>query len=370
MTDFNVQSQPVSNIDIQRKIAWFCVAQTTTGEIFRKETENPNEFISVLANAQVGWVDFIANDFEKEAPTAAAKLGFTEELFLPLIKEQLVTYRDLNNEIGMKLPSIQVRDFMVLTYPMVILMRKNFVLTVHPQNVDRRLIRLRRYAETFMKKIPASLATTDKLATVLLRIIDINNESNFRHLREIEETGDSLNRDLVDPNTPRSMLGPKIYEMKHALIEYLDGLWHTMDVIHTLRWGDADLITDDQVLLDRIEAQADATSTQIGLAEHMSEVLSSGLEVMQSIYNNQLQILNNRLAMVVAYLTIIGTAFLVPNTIATIMSNAAFEMGPERQVVVYFTHDRLNSTGHLGSMVVDTQNGMAAETSKRARNQI
>jgi magnesium transporter len=60
----------------------------------------------------------------------------------------------------------------------------------------------------------------------------------------------------------------------------------------------------------------------------MSEVLSSGLEVMQSIYNNQLQILNNRLAMVVAYLTIIGTAFLVPNTIATIMSNAAFEMGP------------------------------------------
>jgi magnesium transporter len=50
----------------------------------------------------------------------------------------------------------------------------------------------------------------------------------------------------------------------------------------------------------------------------MSNVLSSGLEVMQSIYNNQLQNLNNRFALVTAYLTVLGTAFLVPNTIATI----------------------------------------------------
>ena len=34
----------------------------------------------------------------------------------------------------------------------------------------------------------------------------------------------------------------------------------------------------------------------IQLSEHMSEVLSSGLEVTQSIYNNQLQAINNRFA--------------------------------------------------------------------------
>jgi len=39
---------------------------------------------------------------------------------------------------------------------------------------------------------------------------------------------------------------------------------------------------------------------------------------MQSIYNNQLQSMNNRFALVTAYLTVLGTAFLVPNTIATI----------------------------------------------------
>jgi magnesium transporter len=71
---------------------------------------------------------------------------------------------------------------------------------------------------------------------------------------------------------------------------------------------------------------AEDVNRQIGLAEHMSDVLASGLEVMQSIYNNQLQILNNKLALVVAYLTIIGTAVLVPNTLATIFGNSAFNM--------------------------------------------
>jgi magnesium transporter len=57
---------------------------------------------------------------------------------------------------------------------------------------------------------------------------------------------------------------------------------------------------------------------QISLAEHMSEVLASGLEVMQALYNNQLQILNNRMALTMTWLTILGTAVLVPNTLATI----------------------------------------------------
>ncbi len=53
-------------------------------------------------------------------------------------------------------------------------------------------------------------------------------------------------------------------------------------------------------------------------------MLASGLEVLQSIYNNQLQILNNKLALLGAYLAIIGTALLVPNTIATVAGNSMF----------------------------------------------
>jgi magnesium transporter len=117
--------------------------------------------------------------------------------------------------------------------------------------------------------------------------------------------------------------------MKHALITYLNGLWETVDVLNTLRYGDPEILTDDPKILQRLGGLVVEVNYQIGLAEHMSEVLASGLEVMQSIYNNQLQVLNNKLALLVAYLTVIGTAVLVPNTLATALSNPAFQMGPE-----------------------------------------
>jgi magnesium transporter len=87
---------------------------------------------------------------------------------------------------------------------------------------------------------------------------------------------------------------------------------------HSLQYWDADLITNDEKLLGRIGILSNNIDRHIELTEQMSNVLSSGLEVMQSIYNNQLQSLNNRFALVTAYLTVLGTAFLVPNTIATI----------------------------------------------------
>ena len=103
-------------------------------------------------------------------------------------------------------------------------------------------------------------------------------------------------------------------------------LWESVEAIRQLRFGDADLISDSPQLLDKMGILAEDVNRHINLAEHMSDVLASGLEVMQSIYNNQLQILNNKLAMVITYLTILGTALLVPNTLATILGNSAFNM--------------------------------------------
>jgi magnesium transporter len=106
--------------------------------------------------------------------------------------------------------------------------------------------------------------------------------------------------------------------MKHALITYLNTLWASWDVINSLRYGDAETITDNQKLLQRIGILGDDINRQIALSEHMSEVLASGLEVLQTIYNNQLQMLNNRLAFIATWLAVLATAGLVPNTLATI----------------------------------------------------
>jgi len=280
-----------------------------------------------IKKKEIVWVDYIVDDFQTEPMRIATKLGFTELLVKNLLKSARSGYEDFNNEMGLFLPAIHVDGFTVALKPMLILLRKNLILTLHTSETTR-FFRVRRYAATLLKKLPRKMPQNDKMTMLLIRIIDESNARNFDYLQVIEEHGDKLSQELSDPKTSREVIGKKIYQMKHALIVYLSGLWATVDALGSLRYGDADLITDDPKIIDRISGLVGEVHAQIGLAEHLSDVLASGLEVLQSIYNNQLQILNNRLAMLVAYLTIIGTALLVPNTIATVMGNAMFNFHP------------------------------------------
>jgi len=273
------------------------------------------------------WIDYITDDFRDEPMRIATKLGFSEILVKNLLKSARSGYEDFNNEMGLFLPAIHVDGFEVTLKPMLILIRKGLILTLHTSETTR-FFRVRRYAATLLKKLPREMAQNDKMTMLLIRIIDESNARNFDYLQVIEEHGDQLSRELSDSRISRQVIGDKIYHMKHALIVYLSGLWATVDALGSLRYGDADLITDDPKIIDRISGLVGEVHAQIGLAEHLSDVLASGLEVLQSIYNNQLQILNNGLALAVAYLTIIGTAFLVPNTIATVLGNQMFAFTP------------------------------------------
>jgi magnesium transporter len=311
---------------------WFCVGLYPSGKTFKQDAESPMPFLEIMNRSVVAWVDYITDDPIKDIPIVAAQMGFSEAYITSLSGDSQLHYQDFDNEMWMRFPSIQIRGTDVKSYPLVVLIRKNFVFTIHVSLVDKRFIRLRRYSDTILKKIPVDGLPEDKLTILVTRIIDANNDSNVRHLRAIEEQGDDLNGIMMDPKTDRMAIGPKIYDLKHALIVYMNALWESVDVLHALRYGDAELITNDEKMLEMISVMTDEIKSQIGLAEHMSDVLASGLEVMQSIYNNQLQIANNKLAMVVAYLTIIGTALLIPNTIATMLSDPVFEIGPQDMI--------------------------------------
>jgi len=305
---------------------WFCVGLYPNGRTIKQDAETPVNFLDVMNRSVISWVDFISNDPSKDIPTVAAQMGFSKALISSIFEESYLKYQDFDKEMWLQIPAIQVRGVNVADYPLYLLMRKNVVFSIHVSMVDKRFIRLRRYSDNILRRIPMNVPSEDKLTLLMSRIIDANNDSNFRHLRAIEEQSDDLNKTLMNSKTDRSAIAPKIYEMKHALITYMNALWDSVDVLHTLRYGDADLITNEENLLQIITVMTDEVKSQIGLAEHMSEVLASGLEVMQSIYNNQLQVLNNRIALVMTYLTIIGTAVLVPNTIATVMSSSSFNL--------------------------------------------
>ncbi|VVB97360.1 CorA-like Mg2+ transporter protein [uncultured archaeon] len=306
----------------------FCVSLPKSGGRPLKLTgENPHEFIEFLNDSSIAWLNFPVSDITKDAEIISMSLGFSSSLVPTLLSNYLSAYEDRDTEMGLMLPAVMVNKFDVLINPILILIRKDLILTIHDEKVNR-LVRFSRYADAFMRKIKPTLIEQDKLSIILTRIIDENNSKNFDHLREIESYGDELSQILMDPKTPRGIIGPEIHKMKHALINYLDTLWATLDVLNSLRHGDAELITDSPKLLARLGILSDDVNRHIALSEHMSEVLASGLEVLQSIYNNQLQVLNNRLALVMTWLTILGTAVLVPNTLATVFSNPAFNMGP------------------------------------------
>ena len=319
----------------------FCVSLLKDGTTMEKESSRTEEFLELINTSQVSWVDYLADDLEDSAKSIALSLGFSENLIVPLLKSKRSGYEDIDTQMGFLIPAILVDGFDVQAQYLLILIREGVVATIHTTQV-KRFFRLRRYAKVFMKKIKPALPPKDKVTRVLIRVLDENNSRNFDHLREIEENADKVSEKLSRVETPRDEIGHDIHAMKHALITYLGGLWETVDVLNSLRYGDPELLTDDQKILQRLGALAMEVNYQIGLAEHMSDVVASGLEVIQSIYNNQLQILNNKLAMLVAYLTVIGTAVLVPNTLATALSNPAFNMGP--QDAVWYTALLIGST--------------------------
>jgi len=293
-----------------------CVAIPQGGKPIKLHGERPSDFLAILQNSTMAWINFPCKDLEKEGTDIAAQLGFSDTIVPALMKGYYSNYEDRDVELGIMVPAVKITALKVITYNLIILIRKNVILSMHNTEVTR-VVQLTRYADSYIRKFPESMPTEDKLGNLLVRILDENNNRNFEQLRELEEQADWMSKRLADPATPRNELGGQIYEMKHALIAYLNTLWRTLDVLNSLRHGDADVITDNTKILAKIGLLVDDVNRQITTAEHTSDVLASGLEVLQSLYNNQLQTLNNRMTLAVAWLTILGTALLVPNTIAT-----------------------------------------------------
>lgn len=304
---------------------FFFVAQTQSGSIKQGCADSTSTFLASIKKADISWLDYTVDDVDKEVFHVAEQFGFSKSLVDSLVKERHAGYEDVDKELGLKLPAITVENLEVVVNPIFVLMNERRIITIHGHKLQR-FLRFRRYADVYMRKIPRRGPTNDRLTLLLIRLLDENNGRNFDHLREIEEQSDTISKWMMDPETPRSKLGPEIYKMKHALIVYLNSLWSNLDVVNSLRNGDAELISDNKAILGKIEFLSNEINRQIELSEHMSEVLASGLEVLQSIYNNQLQVLNNRMALAITYLTIVGTAVLVPNTIGTVLSNSAFAM--------------------------------------------
>ena len=301
----------------------FCVAMLKNGNTVKIEGK-VEEFLSTVKECDFAWINVQINDLQEDGKKTASELGFNPSIVEELAKQRFSGYEDYTSELGLIIPAVRVKELEVEINKLIILMKSNLVVTIHGEQITR-LVKFARYAVTFFKKVPKNLDDIDKISLVLIRILDENNERNFDGIRAIQEQGEAISKYLIETTGFRHELGSDIYKMKHALITYMEALWASLDVIHYLRYGDAELITDDAVILQKIGMLSTDLTRQISISEQMSNVLASGLEVMQSIYNNQLTMLNNRFSLLAVWMALVGTAFLVPNTIATVFGTPIAE---------------------------------------------
>lgn len=320
--DPNAESSPMQKPN-DNTSPTFCVAMLKNGSTVKIEGK-VEEFLQTVKDADFCWINAQILNLEEDGGKIAKMLGFSPAIIDDLVKYRFSGYEDYTTELGLLLPAVRVRALEVEINKLIVLIKSNIIVTIHGEHVTR-LVKFARYAVTSFKKIPKNLDDIDKISLVLVRILDENNERNFDGIRSIQEQGEEISKYLIETQTFRQELGGDIYKMKHALISYLEALWASLDVIHYLRYGDAELITDDPMILQKVGMLSTDLTRQISISEQMSSVLASGLEVLQSIYNNQLTMLNNRFSLLAVWLAVLGTAFIVPNTIATVFGTPIAE---------------------------------------------
>lgn len=307
-----------------------CISLFTAGMVQRQtyDLSQIKECRITVEKSNVSWVNVTVPNMKSDADSVAVGFGFSRDLVDKLLEAKESEYDDRDSEMGMRIPAVIVKGWDVQIYPLLVLVRKNLILTLHTCDI-KRLVRFSRYADGVMRKFKENQTISDRLTVMLIRILDENNEKNFDGLRAIEEEGERFSQYLVDTKGRAEELGMKMHRIKQALVDYLGALWASLDVLHSVRYGDADTITDNPKILDKMSLLVEDVNRNLALGEHVSEVLASGLGVLQTVYNNQLQIynnqlqlLNNKLALLAGWLAVVATAVAVPNTLATVFGIA------------------------------------------------
>ena len=75
-------------------------------------------------------------------------------------------------------------------------------------------------------------------------------------------------------------------------------MWTIHDVVHSLRYGDSDRISDDSDVLVKFDIILADLDRQLSMAEHMLEVLAGGMFVLQTRFQASLQSVSNRMTTV------------------------------------------------------------------------
>jgi magnesium transporter len=287
------------------------VAGIQDGTPYKKPTVQLEEAAKIIHIGTLTWIECVVDNIPTETPKILEILGITMDPSL-LLSGYVSNYDDREDTLGIMLPFVITANNFIQTSPLLIFIKKDLVVTIH-DDYGGKITRLYNYSNTLLRKLPQEPDKWAERQTLLLaRIIDELCETNFSILRVIVERAEQLEVDLAGSRQVERDIPLELSEMKTSNLTYLNAIWATYDTVHNLKYGDAETISDDPTILAKFEIILGRLDRQIQMSENVTQMISTGTEVLQTAITNKMTIL-------VIWWTVAGTAELVPNTIATVM---------------------------------------------------
>ena len=280
------------------------------GVPYKKESIQLEEAAQTLSIGNLTWIECVVDDIVTEAPKILEKLGIQMDPKV-LLSGYVSAYEDAGDTLGIMLPFIVTGDSRTQTSPVLIFMKKDLIVTIH-DDYGGKITKLYNYSTSLMRKLPKDSEQWAARQTILLfRLIDEVSETNFSGLRIIVEQAEQIEVDLTGPRQVERDVGFEISNMKRSLLTFLNAVWATHDTVSSIKYGDPDMVTDDDDILEKFEVILGRLDRQIQMAENVMEVISTGVTIIQAETSN-------KLTKLIVWLTVAATAVLVPNTVATI----------------------------------------------------
>jgi magnesium transporter len=280
------------------------------GVPFKKESIKLEEAANIVSQCTLTWIECVVDDIVKESPKILEKLGITMNTST-LLSGYLTEYEDAGDTLGIMVPFIFTGESRTQTSPCLIFVKKDLILTIH-DDYGGKITKLYNYSTSLMRKLPQAPESWAERQTMLLfRLLDEVSETNFSVLRSIVERAEQVEIDLAGSRQISRDLSLELSNMKRSVLSFLNAVWATHDIIKNLKYGDPDMISDDDDVLEKFEVILGTLDRQIQMAENVLEVISTGITAINTESSN-------RLTKLIVWLTVAATAVLVPNTLATI----------------------------------------------------
>jgi len=284
----------------------------TEGIPFKKPSVQLDEAAKTISLGNLTWIECVVDNIVEETPKILTNLGITMDPSV-LLSGYMSSYEDRGDTLGLMLPFVVTGANKTQSAPLLIFIKKDLIITIH-DDYGGKITRLYNYSNTLLRKLPKEPENWANRQTILLaRIMDELIETNFSILRLIVERTEQLELDLAGSRQVQRDLSIEMSDMKTSVLAFLNAVWATYDTVHNLKHGDADMVSDDDGILAKFEVILGRLDRQIQMSENVLQVVATGINVIQTE-------VSNKLATLVVWFTVVGTAVLVPNTLATIFT--------------------------------------------------